>query len=219
TEAIDAARRAGDDELASQGRECLVWGHLLRGERAAAMREWAALSRSGRRGAEGAGWTDLLDAVLAWADDAQRAYRSLWTVFERLSQEAQAFNAVARGVARMALRLDDRDGLARTTSAFLEVTAGSSGPMSQLRRRWFGGLVSDPDGTDVEAAAAELDAAGYRLLAAYAFADAAILAARAGRVSDANERAMTIADEIGLHPSLGPLPETRWDAAQASMGR
>ncbi|MEK6721240.1 MAG: adenylate/guanylate cyclase domain-containing protein [Chloroflexota bacterium] len=217
TEAIDAARRAGDDELASQAREGLVWGYLLRGDRELAMREWAALSRAGRRSAEGQGWTAHLDAVLAWADDPLRAYRGLETVFERLSREEQAFSAVARGVARMALRLDDRDGLARATNAFLEVTAGSSGPMMRIRGRWFGGLVSDPDGSGVEAAAGELDAVGYRLLAAYAFADAALLAARAGRASNANERAMAIAAEIGLHPSLGPLPETRWTAASVAQ--
>jgi hypothetical protein len=79
-----------------------------------------------------------------------------------------------------------------------------------IRRRWFAGLASDPDGSDVEAAAGELDAVGYRLLAVYAFSDAALIAARAGRASNAGERAMAIAAEIGLHPSLGPLPETRW---------
>lgn len=71
-------------------------------------------------------------------------------------------------------------------------------------------LASDPDGNDVEAAATDLEAAGYRLTAAYAYADAAILAARAGRASDAEQRAMALAAEIGLHPPLGPLPETRW---------
>ncbi len=119
----------------------------------------------------------------------------------------------------MALRLDDADGLNLATSAFLEVIAGGSGPTSILRRRWFGGLVSDADGSDVEAVAGELDAFGYRTLAAYAFADAAILAARAGRASDAEARAMSIAAEIGLHPSLGPLPETRWVAARSVESR
>lgn len=217
TEAIDAARRAGDDALASQARESLAWGYLLRGDRELAIREWAALARGGRRSAEGQGWIALLDAVLAWADDPVRAYRGLETVFERLSPEEQAFSAVARGVARMALRLDDRDGLARATDAFLEVTAGGSGPVVHIRRRWFGGLLSDPDGSDVEVAAGELDAVGYRLLAAHAFADAALLAARAGRASSANERAMAIAAEIGLHPSLGALPETRWTAASVEQ--
>jgi hypothetical protein len=79
-----------------------------------------------------------------------------------------------------------------------------------IRRRWFGGLASDPDGADVEAAAGELDAIGYRLLAAHAFSDAALVAARAGRASSSGERAMAIAAEIGLQPALGPLPETRW---------
>jgi len=209
-EGIDAAFRAGDDERAGQARESLAWGHQLRGERELAMREWAELTSSEGRNTEGRGWTALLDAYLGWADDPQRAFRGLEAAFEELSPEEQSFGGVARGVARMALRLDDRDALALASDSYLKVTAESSGPMSLIRRRWFRGLVADPDGSDVEAAAGELDAAGYRLLAAYAFADAALIAARAGRSSEAEERAIAIGAEIGLHPSLGPLPETRW---------
>jgi class 3 adenylate cyclase/tetratricopeptide (TPR) repeat protein len=208
-EALDAASRAGDGELVAGARENLVWGHLLRGDRALAMDEWAKASSASRR-PENQGWTAHLEAVVAWADDPERAYRGLEAAFVRLSPDDQAFNAVARGLARMALRLGDRDGLARAANAFLQSTADRTGPVMRIRRRWFGGLASDPDGSDIEAAAGELDAVGYRLLAAYAFADAALIAARTGRANKAEERAMAIAAEIGLHPALGPLPETRW---------
>ena len=209
SEALDAARRAGDEERIAAAREGLAWQHLERGERDRARAEWAAIASAPRR-QEGGGWTAGLEAALAWPDDPMGAYRRFETVLQRLSPEEQSYTSAARGVARMALRLGDRDGLARASAAFLEATAGDRGPLSDVRRRWIGGLASAHDGSDVEAAAAELEAAGYRLTAANAFADAAILAARAGRASDAGTRAMAIAAEIGLHPYLGPLPETRW---------
>jgi tetratricopeptide (TPR) repeat protein len=217
-EAIEAARRGGDVERVAQASEGLVWGLLLGGERDRALAEWAAI-KAGPKRLEGVGWTAYLEACLRWADDPEQAYRGFFAAFQSLSPEEEAFSSAARGVARMALRLGDADGLARATSAFLEVIAGGAGPTSIMRRRWFGGLVSDADGSDVEAVAGELDAVGYRTLAAYAYADAAILAARAGRASDAEARAMDIAAEIGLHPSLGPLPETRWLAPRPTMSQ
>ncbi|MEA2026830.1 MAG: hypothetical protein U9O18_09065, partial [Chloroflexota bacterium] len=51
---------------------------------------------------------------------------------------------------------------------------------------------------------------GLRLYAADAWADAAILAAREGVSSDAEQRAMELCQSMGMHPLLGPLPETRW---------
>lgn len=90
-----------------------------------------------------------------------------------------------------------------------------TGPRRQLERRWAGGLAETPERAvpAIEAAAADLDAAGWRLPAADAWADAALIAARAGIASDGLERALAIAAEIGLHPPLGPLPETRWIVA------
>jgi tetratricopeptide (TPR) repeat protein len=216
-EGIDASLRSSDDERVAQAREALIWGHLLRGDRESAANGWASLSRSAHRNTEGQGWTALLEAVIDWGEDPQRAYRRLAEFFEGFSQEEQAFTAVARGMARMALRLDDRQRLARATDGYLQATVGSSGPISRIRRRWFAALAADTDGSDVESAAGQLDAAGYRMLAAYAFADAALIAARSGRRSDAEARALAIAAEIGLHPSLGPLPETRWLAPQPTM--
>jgi tetratricopeptide (TPR) repeat protein len=218
TEALDAARRAGDDELVASAGECLAWGHLFRGEREQALREWATVSSVPRR-PDGRGWYAILRAVLAWPDDAASAWRDLAGAFEDLSPEDQAYGAVARYLSRMALRLGERDGLVRATSAFLATTADRAGPVMVIRRRWFGGLATDPDGGEVEAAAEELERAGYRLLAVNAFADAALIAARAGRPSAAAERALAIAAEIGYHHLLGPLPETRWIAVSPAVTR
>lgn len=85
-----------------------------------------------------------------------------------------------------------------------------------LRRRWIEGLATDSDGRNIESAAEALEAAGYRGVAVDVFADAAIIAARAGRRSSAGERATAIAAKIGWHHALGPLPETRWVQAPES---
>jgi hypothetical protein len=211
-ETLDAARRAGDGELLANGHEALAWTHLIRGERELAEREREA-SRPISRRLEGQGWTANLDAVLTWSVDPRRAFDGLRATFEQLTPESQAYVSVSRWVARLALRIDDRDALARASAAFMAITAERTGPIMGLMRRWYGGLASDPDGREVEAAAGELEAAGYRLLAVNAFADAALLAARAERASRSEERATAIAAEIGFQPWLGRLPETRWIAA------
>ncbi len=215
-EALDAARRSGDDELVASAREALAWGHLLLGERDQALSVRDLTSASPRR-PEGQGWTANLDAVLGWGDDPAASLEALSTTFERLSPEDQPHASVARTLARMALRIDDRGALDRARLAFLAATSDRTGPVMLTRRRWVSGLAAESDGSDVEAAAAELDAVGYRGDAIDAYADAALLAARAGRVSTAGERAMSIASEIGRHHALGPLPETRWVALRPTM--
>lgn len=214
-EAIDAAHRAGDDELVAGGRESLVWVHLLRGERGLANEEWHRAGIHPRR-AENQGWTANLATVLAWPEDPVRAYEDLKVVSERMAPDNQAFASVSRMLARLALRLDDRDGLAAATAAFLARAADKTGPIMALRRRWIEGLATDSDGRNVESAAEALEAAGYRGVAVDVFADAAIIAARAGRRSSAGERAIAIAAKIVWHHALGPLPETRWVQAPES---
>ncbi len=55
-----------------------------------------------------------------------------------------------------------------------------------------------------------LEEQGLLLLAADAWADAAILAARAAIESDAERRAIGLCERMGAHPLLGPVPERRW---------
>ena len=213
-ESLDAANRSGDEELVGSARECLAWAHLLRGEFEAARVENERSNTPGRR-RESESYAANLAAAINWPDDPARAYSDLTAFFDALTPEDQGYPNVARWLARMALRLDDRAGLARSTSAFERGTADRTGPIMLSRRRWMQGLGSDPGGSEVEAAAADLARAGYLAAAVEAYADAALLAARARRPSEAEKRALDICAATGLHHLLGPLPETRWTSQTA----
>jgi len=117
---------------------------------------------------------------------------------------------VAHELARMALRLDDRKTLERAIELHREARPAEGPRQRQAEWRWLDGLADDTASLTVEAAAAELEDLGHKLKAADAWADAAIMAARSERASAALERAVALIEEIGLHPLLGPLPETRW---------
>ena len=82
------------------------------------------------------------------------------------------------------------------------------------------GIVAGDVGA-VAAAAATLEDLGLKAQASDAWADAALLAARAGVDSEAGARAAKLIDDMGIRPWLGPLPETCWlvpaeDASEAS---
>ena len=83
------------------------------------------------------------------------------------------------------------------------------------RADWIEALLTNGPEGQVEAAAARLEELGWRRVALDAWADAALLAARAGRSSDAEDRALALARSTGIHPLLGPLPETRWVSARS----
>ena len=218
TESVEAAQRAGDDELIGSCRECLAWARLLRGEFELA-RQVHEQSRSPGRRQESAAFAAIQAATISWAEDPALAYADLTTFFGTQTPEDQGYSSVARSLARMALRLDDREGLVRATDAFDTSTADKTGTIMLLRRRWYTGLAADHDDGDVEAVADEFAGAGYLTLAVEAYADAAVIAARAGRASTAEERALTICAETGVHHILGPLPETRWTARQTAARR
>ncbi|HET7727486.1 MAG TPA: adenylate/guanylate cyclase domain-containing protein [Candidatus Limnocylindrales bacterium] len=209
TESLEAAQRAGDDELIGAAREAIGWMHLVRGDQELARLEHEQSRSAGRR-RESAGYSAMQAAAIEWANDPARAYGDLLTFFDSQSPEDQGFASVARLLARMAIRLGDRDGVVRADRAFGGATADRNGPIMVIRRRWIHGLAVDPDGSDVEAAAEELEHRGYVALAVDAYADAALIAARAGRQSEAEARALAICAETGVHHILGRLPETRW---------
>ena len=214
-EAVEAAERAGDDELLGSCRECLAWAYLLRGEFELAQQAHEQSRSQGRR-KESAAFAAVQAATIGWAEDPARSYADLTTFFGTQTLEDQGYFSVARSLARMALRLDDREGLVRATVAFDTSTADKTGPIMLLRRRWYRGLAADHDDGDVEAVAKEFAGAGYVTLAMEAYADAAVIAARSGRASTAEERALTICAETGVHHNLGPLPETRWVGRQGA---
>jgi hypothetical protein len=60
----------------------------------------------------------------------------------------------------------------------------------------------------LERAAADFEAQGYRVSAADAWADAALMASGARRVSSARLRATALYEAMTVNPLLGPLPET-----------
>ena len=116
---------------------------------------------------------------------------------------------IAHWLARGALRLGDQPRLEQAVRIIRE----SPEPPSlgaQARREWVLGMTDGSDGRTVESAARRLEELGLLVPAADAWADAALLAARAGRTSVALDRATALIARIGMHPLLGPLPETRW---------
>lgn len=217
-ESLDAARRAGDEELIGTAHECVGWAHLLRGDRELARLEYEQSRSPGRR-RESAGYAAMQAAALRWPDDPAGACEQLAAVFEQQTEEDQGFASIARWLARMALRLGDRDRLARAAGTFVATTADRTGPVMLLRRRWIAGLMANPDGSEVEAAADELERQGHFATAIDAYADAALIAARAGRPSEAEARALAISARTGVHHVLGPLPETRWLARKQAARR
>ena len=87
--------------------------------------------------------------------------------------------------------------------------------MTGVTQRWVDGLVAGDAGVMLEEAAATFEASDRLVRALEAWADAALLAARAGQPSVAQERALAITERTGVHHLLGPLPETRWFSLRA----
>ena len=159
----------------------------------------------------------MTDGYLAWADDPSAAVALLREWATTHPDLLGAPSHVARVLARMALRLEDHDALQQAVALYRQSTAARTGRVFAAKSRWVEALGSGHPG-EAEAAADSLEAAGYRTEALDALADAALLAARAGVTSPALERAQALATEIGIGPTLGPLPEARW-LARAEEGR
>ena len=126
-----------------------------------------------------------------------------------MSLPADARARIAHDAARVALRLQAERELAEAVA--LTATSGKpASPTFDAWRAWEQGLIDGTAGATVERAARELEGLGLLTLAVEAWSDAAILAARAGRSSESLQSATSLAESIGMHPLLGPLPETRW---------
>jgi class 3 adenylate cyclase/tetratricopeptide (TPR) repeat protein len=155
-----------------------------------------------------------------WPDDPRSALEALALAASDPDVWDDQRVLVAHELARMALRLDDLRALQHALELHQEARPAEGPRLRHAEWRWLDGLADDTAGLTAEAAAAELEGLGFKLKAADAWADAALMAARSERASAAPERAIALIEEIGLHPLLGPLPETRWleklDASEAA---
>ena len=106
---------------------------------------------------------------------------------------------VAQQAARLALRVDDRGLLERAVAVYREERLPGAAAIDALDAS-VDGLVADDGGLAIEPAASTLEELGYVRRAIDAWADAAVMAERAGRPSVASERVLAITDRTGLHP-------------------
>jgi len=179
-----------------------------------ALEEAAAVG--GRPEAQEAVYYPLNLAYKRWPDDPRGALESLaaWTDEDPAAATMHIYTALE--IARMAYRLGDDRMLARAAELRTAVGDPGTSPLHQAKARWLDELTGSGDPLRVLKAADTLEALGYRVPAADARADAALMAARAGIESDAGERVLRFCAEVGMHPLLGPLPETRWLEPAAS---
>jgi len=186
--------------------------HLLLGDVAAAMRDVdeAALYHDITHEPQVAHEYPLSLAYLGWPHDPGGAMASL---ADRMAEDLVSPGSrsfVGHALARMALRLGDDAMMARAIELHQSVRLAQAAPRLLAIYRWVDALSASGDRTAVEESAAELEAFGLRVNAADAWADAALLAARAGVSSEAEHHATRLCESMGMHPLLGPLPETRW---------
>jgi tetratricopeptide (TPR) repeat protein len=186
--------------------------HRLRGDPVAARRD---VEEAERIGADHEPQIAVLlprnRALEQWPDHPADAARSLadWAIEHRPLLGPR--NPGVHELVRMAVRLDDDALLETAVELHRSTRAGEPSRLLAAREAWIDGLAAD-DLAAVEAAAAFLDEQGYRVSAADAWADAALLAARTGATSQADRRAREAYRSMGVHPLLGSLPETRWVA-------
>jgi class 3 adenylate cyclase/tetratricopeptide (TPR) repeat protein len=144
---------------------------------------------------------EAMESLVAWATDAT---------------DTNAAGPIASiTIARMALRLADRANLAAAVRIYHDSPMTKDSSLREVTTRWIDALAGAGDLAALERVAVDMEQLGYRVHAADAWADAALLTARAGIDSEAERRAVDLTEQMGLHPLLGPLPETRWLAPAA----
>jgi hypothetical protein len=184
--------------------------HRLRGEVDAALRDEARLG--GLAGAPEPQVAFHRCAGIAeteWQTDPQAALDTLALMLADDTLAIEERGKVAHQVGRMALRLGDGARL-RQAAEIRRALGHAGGPTYELKQAWDESLSDGSAGLNTELVARRFEELGMVVSAADAWADAALLAARADRETDALERAAELCDGIGMHPLLGPLPETRW---------
>ena len=217
-EALACAKEAAASEaihgLRVGPRAVEAWTHFLRGDA-----DGAELARSYARVAETVTEPQsrvmilVIHAWARWTYDREGALAELTAAIdERDRRFGVDWLDMVHEAARMALRLRDRKRLEETI-ALHQRTRWHGGPALDARYRWIDGLATDDGGAAVEKAAKDLARVDYVRKAMDAWTDAALMAARAGRPSDAQERAQALADATGMPSLLGPPEPTAPDRA------
>ena len=187
-----------------------AWLHWLRGDEQAARSDVEeaerAQSETEPQTAEAA---PVSRAWLAWATDPRGAMTGLHAWMTANPTLLGSPSGVAQELARMAMRLGDKAVVMHAVAVYRERHPTIDAPIYAARARWMEALVAG-DHRPLEGVALVFEEAGYPIYAVDALADAAILAARAGIPSDAEQRALGLCRDMGMHPVLGSLPETRW---------
>lgn len=103
----------------------------------------------------------------------------------------------------MALRIGDASSLASSVAMFLDVAASCSGPVRVLEARWMDALRGDPvtAAGALRLVAGEFEGIGSPLQSADCYADAALLAGRAGL-----DAAPDLAAARRLYAACGAVP-------------
>ena len=208
-EAIVEARRLSSRALGTK-LSLRARTHRLRGDFDAAARDLDEVIRLGPgREPQVAGEYPMSLAHARWPDDPRGAMDAL-AAWMSDDPGLPFVSEAALEVARMALRLGDRATLAQAETIYGLSSTDYPAPIFINKVRWVEAVAGRTDHLAVEAAAAAFEELGYPVLAADAWADAAIMAARAGVASEAEGRARSLCESMGMHPLLGPLPEARW---------
>ena len=208
----DAALRAGNPHMIGSV-------HLHRAEASLSLGRRADASASFEQAQQT--WTDdpqavenlaILEAVLRFGDDPAAALRIVGDA-ARAADTADAVMNVARWTGRLTYRTRDRAALEGALALHRGATDGQ-GPARSIERRWLAALVEE-DLDELGTLASEMDELGYVRIALEMRADEALMAARAGLDEGRTEALLERCAEIGFHPWLGSLPETRWITAEA----
>jgi class 3 adenylate cyclase/tetratricopeptide (TPR) repeat protein len=158
-----------------------------------------------------AAWA-VLDGLMTWAEDPERSIAGLSGAIGE-AREADATDGVAiiaRNLARVAMRAGNAEALRLAEAAVRETAGLLATSLAATRATWHTAL-ADPDpaagATNAARAAEELASIDHRLEAADAFADAALLAERAGLPSaEWRRRAEELYAECSAVPLLDWLP-------------
>jgi len=154
-------------------------------------------------------------ACARWPDHPREAMESLAEWASGVTDAAVPIHVAALAIARAALRLADEAMLERAAHFYHQSQAPHSAGLDEIKGRWVDALAGSGGREAVEQAALEMEQLDHHLDAADAWADAALMAARAGETSEASVRATEAYRSMGVHPLLGPLPETRWFGSAA----